>query len=160
MNNLTIGGWDEKRQRYFAYYETIGGGTGACLGSHGQSAVHSHMTNTLNTPIEAIEYSYPLRVIQYSIRRGSGGAGTWHGGDGIRRDIQMLENVQATILSERRKIAPYGLANGDNGSPGHSFLFRNGEEHELGSKGSYSLQAGDILSIQTPGGGGFGVHES
>jgi N-methylhydantoinase B len=157
MNNLTIGGWDEKRQRYFAYYETIGGGTGACLGSRGQSAVHSHMTNTLNTPIEAIEYSCPLRVIQYSIRRGSGGAGAWQGGDGIRRDIQMLENVQATILSERRKIAPYGLANGDNGTPGHNFLFRNGEEHELGSKGSYLLQAGDILSIQTPGGGGFGV---
>ena len=90
MNNLTIGGWDQKRQNYFTYYETIGGGTGAQLNIPGQSAVHSHMTNTLNTPVEAIEYLLSLRVIHYGIRRGSGGEGRWQGGDGIQRDIQVL----------------------------------------------------------------------
>jgi N-methylhydantoinase B len=160
MNNLTIGGWDEGRLRYFTYYETIGGGTGARLGGNGISAIHSHMTNTLNTPIEAIEYAYPLRVTHYGIRRGSGGKGQWKGGDGIRRDIQVLDDVQATILSDRRITTPYGLANGGNGLPGKNVLIRDGEEMDLGSKGIYTLKAGDVLRLYTPGGGGYGAEES
>ena len=160
MNNLTIGGWDLKKQQYFTYYETLGGGTGAQLACHGQPAVHSHMTNTLNTPIEAIEFSYPLRISHYGIRRGSGGKGQWNGGDGIRRDIQVLSACQVTILSERRKIAPYGIAGGGNGACGINVLIRDGVSVELRSKCSEYLLEGDILSIQTPGGGGFGSIES
>jgi N-methylhydantoinase B len=159
MNNLTIGGWDQKRQNYFTYYETIGGGTGAQLGIRGQSAIHSHMTNTLNTPVEAIEYSYPLRVIYYGIRRGSGGAGQWQGGDGIQRDIQVLNNAQATLLSDRRIIAPYGLAGGCAGAPGENTLLHHGQEITLDSKGTYFLNTNDIISIKTPGGGGFGMQD-
>ncbi len=159
MNNLTIGGWDQKRQKYFTYYETIGGGTGAQLGIPGQSAVHSHMTNTLNTPVEAIEYSYPLRVIYYGIRRESGGAGQWQGGDGIQRDIQVLNNAQVTLLSDRRKIAPYGLAGGSAGALGKNTLLHNGKEITLASKGTHFLNTNEIISIQTPGGGGFGVQD-
>jgi N-methylhydantoinase B len=159
MNNLAIGGWDQKRQKYFTYYETIGGGTGAQLGIPGQSAIHSHMTNTLNTPVEAIEYSYPLRVIHIGIRRGSGGAGQWRGGNGIRRDIQVLDNAQVTLLTDRRNIAPYGLAGGSAGARGKNTLLHNGEEISLASKGTYYLNANDIVSIQTPGGGGFGLQD-
>ena len=157
MNNITIGGWDPFRQRYFTYYETIGGGAGALPGSPGMSAVHSHMTNTLNTPAEAIEYTYPLRVVYYGIRRGSGGEGKWPGGDGIRRDIQVLCDARVTLLTDRRISAPYGLASGGSGKPGLNLIIRNGEEIQLGSKGTYELKAGDILSIQTPGGGGYGA---
>jgi N-methylhydantoinase B len=159
MNNVTIGGWDDERGRYFAYYETIGGGAGARFGSDGQSAVHSHMTNTLNTPVEAIEFTYPLRILSYSIRRGSGGKGKWSGGDGICRQIQLLGNAQVTLLTERRKTAPYGLAQGAPGLSGRNFLIRDGKEIELKSKGAYEIKAGDILSLQTPGGGGYGLKE-
>ena len=156
MNNLTIGGYDPQRGRPFAYYETIGGGMGARPGADGPSAVHSHMTNTLNTPVEALEYTYPLRVLRYEVRRGSGGDGEYRGGDGIRRDIQVLVDAQVTLLSERRRLPPYGLAGGQPGQTGQNVLIRQGREICLPSKGSFELKAGDILSIRTPGGGGFG----
>jgi N-methylhydantoinase B len=156
MNNLTIGGWDARRGQQFTYYETIAGGMGARPGSPGPSAVHSHMTNTLNTPIEALEYAYPLRVICYAIRRGSGGTGFYPGGDGIRRDLEVLTDCQATLLSDRRKTAPYGLQGGSAGQLGENILIRQGKEIRLPAKGSFTLLAGDILSIRTPGGGGFG----
>jgi N-methylhydantoinase B len=156
MNNLTIGGWDPERQRAFTYYETIGGGIGARPNANGPSALHSHMTNTLNTPVEALEFAYPLRVLRYEIRRDSGGSGRYRGGDGIRRDVQVLVPAQASLLSERRRFPPYGLAGGQPGACGENRLIRNGEEHPLPGKGSIELQAGDILSLRTPGGGGYG----
>lgn len=159
MNNLTIGGWDHKRQKYFTYYETIAGGAGALFNAPGASAVHSHMTNTLNTPVEAIEYSYPLRVVRYGIRQESGGAGRWHGGNGIQRDIQVLCNAQVTMLSDRRKIAPYGLSGGCAGTVGKNILIQNGNEIALDGKVTFYINANDIVSIQTPGGGGFGTPE-
>jgi N-methylhydantoinase B len=156
MNNVTIGGWDGLRNKTFTYYETIGGGMGARPDSAGPSGVHSHMTNTLNTPIEALEYTYPLRVLRYEIRRGSGGAGHFPGGDGIRRDFQVMVDCQMTLLTDRRRIPPYGLQGGQPGQPGENVLIRNGLEITLPAKGSFELQAGDVLSIRTPGGGGMG----
>ncbi|MBI2876243.1 MAG: hydantoinase B/oxoprolinase family protein, partial [Candidatus Tectomicrobia bacterium] len=140
----------------YAYYETLGGGMGASPQKPGLSGVHSHMTNTMNTPIEALEYTYPFRVQRYEIRRGSGGAGRWRGGDGIRRDMELLHGAQVTILSDRRKFAPYGLAGGQPGLPGCNRLIRQGEEQELPGKISLAVQAGDVISLCTPGGGGYG----
>jgi N-methylhydantoinase B len=114
------------------------------------------MTNTLNTPVEALEYAYPLRVLRYERRRNSGGAGLHRGGDGIRRDIELLCDAQASLLTERRRIPPYGMAGGEPGSCGENLLLRNGVEHPLPGKGSVVLREGDILSIRTPGGGGYG----
>ncbi|RPI86531.1 MAG: hydantoinase B/oxoprolinase family protein [Chloroflexi bacterium] len=156
MNNLTIGGYDPEKKRPFAYYETIGGGMGAHPDEDGPSALHSHMTNTLNTPVEALEYAYPLRVIRYEIRRGTGGGGKTHGGDGIRRDIQLLADAQVTLVTERRSIPPYGLDGGESGHCGENFLIRSGHEERLPGKGLFYMKEGDILSIRTPGGGGFG----
>ena len=157
MNNLTIGGWDAEKGTSFAYYETIAGGNGARPGSNGLSAMHSHMTNTLNTPIEALEYAYPLRVVCYEIRQNSGGAGKYRGGNGIRRDLQVLTNAQVTLISERRRLRPYGLQGGEPGLSGQNRIVHAGLEEPIPGKGSFSLQAGDTISIQTPGGGGFGV---
>jgi len=156
MNNLTIGGWDKRKDAPFAYYETIGGGMGARPVADGPSAVHSHMTNTLNTPIEAIEFEYPLRVLCYEIRQGSGGGGLYRGGNGIRRDIQVLNDAQVSLISERRKMHPYGLAGGEPGQCGVNLLYRDGVPITLDGKGRYDLNSGDILSINTPGGGGYG----
>jgi N-methylhydantoinase B len=114
------------------------------------------MTNTLNTPVEALEFTYPLRVLRSEIRRGSGGKGRSSGGDGIRRDIQVLCDSQATLISERRQIAPYGLQGGSPGETGENCLLRNGEEQPLPGKGTIYLNAGDVISIRTPGGGGWG----
>lgn len=157
MNNVTIGGWDQNRGQPFTYYETIGGGSGARPHGPGPAALHSHMTNTLNTPVEALEFAYPLRVVRYEIRRGSGGMGQHAGGDGIRRDLLLLSDCQATLLSERRVTAPYGLAGGDAGGCGENVLVHDGIETQLPGKGCFDLHAGDILSIRTPGGGGYGV---
>jgi N-methylhydantoinase B len=157
MNNLTIGGWDERRGQPFAYYETIGGGMGARPGKDGPSAVHSHMTNTLNTPVEALEYAYPLRVRRYALRGGSGGAGRYRGGDGMIREIEALVEAQATLLSERRSLAPYGLSGGEPGKTGENVLIRLEGETRLSGKCSFTMQAGDILSVRTPGGGGWGA---
>jgi N-methylhydantoinase B len=157
MNNLTIGGWDIYRKRPYTYYETIGGGMGASPGSHGASAIHSHMTNTLNTPIEALEYTYPLRVRKYEIRHHSGGEGFFHGGDGLCREIEILCDSRLTLLTDRRKQAPYGLAGGDCGQPGRNFLIHDGHENELPGKGTFTVQSGDVIGIHTPGGGGWGL---
>jgi N-methylhydantoinase B len=156
MNNLTIGGVDPRHNRPFTYYETIGGGMGARPNGDGPSAVHSHMTNTLNTPVEALEYAYPLRVLHYAVRRGSGGTGRFYGGNGIQRDIQALVEAQATLLSDRRHTRPYGLAGGQPGQSGENLLIRGDELISLPGKGTIELLPGDILRIRTPGGGGFG----
>ena len=156
MNNVTIGGHGPDGP--FAYYETIGGGMGALPDRDGPSAVHSHMTNTLNTPAEALEYAYPLRVLRYEVRRGSGGAGQFRGGDGIRRDLQVLSEAQVTLLTERREQSPYGVNGGQPGSPGENWLIRDGKETPLPGKGTVVLHPGDILSIRTPGGGGYGTN--
>jgi len=169
MNNITIGGQaplstEEReagtRSQPFTYYETIGGGMGARPTSDGPSAVHSHMTNTLNTPVEALEYAYPLRVLRYEIRKGSGGAGKFHGGEGIIRELQVLTDCQVTLLSDRRKFPPYALNGGGLGMVGENLLIRGGVEISLPGKGTVDLQPGDILSIHTPGGGGYGVKSS
>lgn len=154
MNNLTIGGKDTDGKP-FAYYETVGGGMGATPQHDGPSAIHSHMTNTLNTPAEALEYAYPLRVLRYAVRRGSGGRGLHRGGDGIRRDVQVLVPARATLLTERRVTRPYGLHGGEPGQPGENCLIRDGEEMPLPGKGEVELQAGDVISLRTPGGGGL-----
>jgi N-methylhydantoinase B len=160
MNNITIGGYDTDRERAFAYYETVGGGMGARPGSDGPSAVHSHMTNTLNTPIEALEFDYPFRVLRYELRPGSGGGGKHKGGDGIRRDIQFLVESEVTILSERRRFAPYGLSGGNPGKKGQNILVREKKITTLPGKGSFEMQAGDVLSLRTPGGGGYGSEDN
>lgn len=157
MNNVTIGGHDPILEAPFAYYETIGGGMGALPNRDGISAIHSHMTNTLNTPAEAMEYAYPLRVLRYEVRHNSGGEGKFHGGDGIIRDVQVLTEAQVTLLTERRVGNPYGLDGGQPGSSGENAIFRDGDEISLSGKGSTELLTGDILSIRTPGGGGYGV---
>ena len=156
MNNITIGGPLLTGRGSFTYYETLAGGSGATMGNDGASAVHSHMTNTLNTPVEALEYAYPMRVMRYEVQRGSGGLGRKRGGDGLRRDLQVLVKCQATLLTERRKGQPYGLQGGESGQSGLNTLIRREEVIGLAGKGTVELQAGDIISIQTPGGGGFG----
>jgi N-methylhydantoinase B len=156
MNNVTIGGIDPRNGKPFAYYETIGGGMGATAGSDGESAVHSHMTNTLNTPIEALEYSYPFLVTAYEIRRGTGGEGMHRGGDGMVREIQLLSDAEVTVLSERRSVPPYGLLGGECGATGKNIIIQDGERKEKSGKFSASLKKGDILRIETPGGGGYG----
>jgi N-methylhydantoinase B len=156
MNNLTMGGVHPGTGAPFAYYETIGGGGGATETADGDSAVHSHMTNTLNTPVEALEYNCPLTVTRYAIRHGSGGGGARRGGDGIVREIRVEGDAEVTLLSERRRIAPYGLNGGGSGQTGRNSLIRKGRATELPGKFHRRLKAGDILRIETPGGGGYG----
>ena len=157
MNNLTIGGIDPRTGREFSYYETVAGGMGARSALDGLTAVHTHMTNSLNTPAEALEYAYPLRVREYSIRKGSGGNGKHHGGDGVIREIETLASARMSLLADRREHAPYGLSGGEEGKPGRNSIIRDGEEKEMGSKGSWELESGDRVRIETPGGGGFGI---
>ncbi len=160
MNNLTIGGMDERGGEAvpFAYYETIAGGSGASAAHDGVSGVHTHMTNSLNTPAEALEYSYPFRVTQYSLRTDSGGNGKHRGGDGIVRELEMLTDAQVTMLSDRRKTRPYGLAGGEDGASGRTTILRgDGSEEELPSKGSTRLRRGERVRVETPGGGGWGI---
>ncbi|MBI4233884.1 MAG: hydantoinase B/oxoprolinase family protein [Chloroflexi bacterium] len=160
MNNLLVGGHDPVRNKGFAYYETIAGGMGARPGKDGISAIHTHMTNTMNTPIEAVELNYPMRVRRYTIRRGSGGAGKHRGGDGIIRDVEFLVPAVVTVLSERRRFAPYGLQGGEPGAKGETVLLRKGvEEVRLPPKVTFFAEEGDVLSIRTPGGGGWGKRE-
>ncbi len=160
MNNVVIGGWDPFRNRYFAYYETIGGGAGAGKGKPGLSATHVHMTNTQNTPVEALEFAYPLRVRRYAVRRGSGGPGQFPGGDGIIREYEILVPATVTVVTERRRFAPYGLAGGRPGKPGENLLLisRDGEleTQKLPSKATVRVESGARLVVQTPGGGGWG----
>ena len=160
MNNLLIGGHDAVREKPFVYYETIAGGMGARPTKDGVSAIHTHMTNTMNTPIEAMEFVYPLRLRQYTVRRGTGGDGKFKGGDGLTRDVEFLTPARVTVLSERRKRAPYGLHGGHHGTPGENVLLRGGyEEVKLSGKEVLDVEPGDVLSIRTPGGGGWGTPE-
>ncbi len=156
MNNVAFGGLDPVRGRAFAYYETIGGGTGAGASADGLDGVHSHMTNSLNTPVEALENYLPLRIRRYGLRPGSGGAGRRKGGDGIVREYEFLVPASLTIISDRRKTRPYGLRGGQPGKPGRNSLLRGGRLSGLGSKVNARLDAGDTLIIETPGGGGYG----
>lgn len=157
MNNLTIGGTDHRTGRPYAYYETVAGGMGARPTADGVSGIHTHMTNSLNTPVEALEYAYPLRVHVYSYREGSGGEGLFRGGDGIVRDIELLAPGTVTLLTERRTFAPYGLQGGSEGRRGVSFLCKGESSEELPAKCSVSVQAGDRIRLETPGGGGWGT---
>jgi N-methylhydantoinase B len=156
MNNTTIGGWDPFRKRYFTYYETIGGGAGASPEKDGCAAIHTHMTNTLNTPVEALEFAYPLRVQRYQVRLGSGGAGKHTGGDGIIREIELLAPAEISLITERRRLSPYGLEGGEPGCCGENTLISGDTKLPLPSKGYFHAESGDVLSVYTPGGGGFG----
>jgi N-methylhydantoinase B len=159
MNNLTFGGADNRPGRSgkpFAYYETIAGGMGARPGLDGVSGIHTHMTNSLNTPIEVLEHTLPIRVRQYSLRRNSGGAGEFRGGDGVIREFEALTEIEVGLLSDRRKFGPYGLAGGSQGKPGQNKLKSGPHMQQILAKGAMRLKKGDILRIETPGGGGWG----
>lgn len=156
MNNLTIGGVDHRTGQTFAYYETIAGGMGARPSADGTSGIHTHMTNSLNTPVEALEYAYPFRVQSYSYRVGSGGAGLHRGGDGIVREIELLTPAKVTLLTDRRVFAPYGLAGGSPGALGRSLLIAEGQRTVLPGKCSLDVEGGSVIHIETPGGGGWG----
>jgi N-methylhydantoinase B len=146
MNNVTLG------NDRFTYYETIGGGQGACPGAEGPGGVHVAMSNTLSTPVEALELQYPLRVERYGLRVGSGGAGRHRGGDGVVRELRVLEPCRLSIISERRRHPPQGERGGRPGAAGRNLL--NGEL--LPAKVTRDLAAGDVVTVETPGGGGFG----
>ncbi|MEA2703711.1 MAG: N-methylhydantoinase, partial [Actinomycetota bacterium] len=153
MNNVLIGGdgW--------VYYETVAGGQGGRPWAAGMSGVHTGMTNTLNTPTEALERAFPLRVRRYRLRRGSGGDGTHPGGEGIERDLEVLEDVTVSLVTERRQSRPWGLEGGDPGAPGENWLVPQGDETKaepLADKCTVRLRAGDVLRMLTPGGGGWG----
>jgi N-methylhydantoinase B/oxoprolinase/acetone carboxylase alpha subunit len=158
MNNLSFGGSG------FAYYETIAGGMGASMHADGASAIHTHMTNSWNTPIEAFEHQFPLRIASYRIRRGSGGAGAHRGGDGIVREFEFLIPAEVTLLSDRRERGPWGLAGGKSGKPGRNTLLHDGvrggvrkeRPQNLRGKLRFDARPGDLLRIETPGGGGWG----
>jgi N-methylhydantoinase B len=152
MNNVTFGGIQETGVGSWTYYETIGGGQGASRGAHGPSGVHVGMSNTLNTPIEVLELEHPIRVRTYALRQGSGGRGTWEGGEGVIREFEALAPMEATLLTERRRHGPAGAAGGSDGAPGSNSL----NDQPLSSKTTLRLSAGDILRLETPGGGAWG----
>jgi N-methylhydantoinase B len=158
MSNLTIGGIDPRSGQPFTYYETTAGGMGARPGLSGISGVQTHMTNSLNTPIEALEYAYPFRVRRYAYRERSGGDGQFRGGDGLVREIELLADAQVTLLAERRKFRPWGLAGGGEGAAGRVTLLEPGDAAGRALPGKCSLHArtGDAIRIETPGGGGWG----
>ncbi len=165
MSNLTVGGIDPRNGEPFAYYETTAGGMGARPTADGLDATHCHMTNSLNTPVEALEHAYPYHVRRYEIRRGSGGAGRFRGGDGIRREIAILAPAEITVLSDRRRYSPYGLKGGSPGKTGRNVVMTLGSdgkdlEEEIPGKASMHIEAGTVISINTPGGGGYGTPEN
>ncbi len=156
MNNFTVGGLTPGGQP-FAYYETIAGGRGARASADGLDGIHTHMTNSLNTPVEALESVYPLRVRRYGLRRHSGGRGQRRGGDGILKEVELLTDAQVAILSDRRRYAPYGLAGGEPGRRGRNTWLRGGRKPlTLPSKATVNARTGDVIRIETPGGGGWG----
>ncbi len=158
MNNTLAGGVDPRTGGRFSYYETLGGGAGAGPWGPGTSGVQVHMTNTRNTPVEAFEVAYPLRVVEYRLRAGSGGQGQHQGGDGIRRVLEVVaDEVTVSLVTERRTRGPWGLAGGDDGAPGRNALVRDGTETELPGKTTLRLRRGDRLVVETPGGGGWGT---
>jgi N-methylhydantoinase B len=156
MNNVTFGGRDQRHQKQFAYYETIAGGHGATPVADGLSATHAHMTNSWNTPIEAFEHQYPLRIRSYKIRPNSGGRGAHRGGDGIIREFEFLTPSEVTVLSDRRLRGPYGLAGGQPGKPGSNTVLRSGRVMRKAGKDRFDVKTGDVLRIESPGGGGYG----
>ncbi len=156
MNNVTLGGTDPRSGRQFAYYETMGGGMGGRKGMPGLSGVHVHMSNTRNTPAEAIEHYLPVRIRQYGLRHGSGGTGQSPGGEGLVREYEVLAETSVTLLTDRRRLAPYGVRGGGPGGVGRNTLIRDGKEHPLPGKVQITLKAGDRLRVETPGGGGYG----
>ena len=166
MNNMIIGGHDPVRDKPFVYYETIAGGMGGRPDKDGISAIHTHMTNTMNTPVEAMEFAFPLRLKRYAVRRGSGGDGKFKGGDGVIREVEFLSSARVTLMSERRKLPPPGYHGGHHGEPGENVLFRGGYEEVTGEvverpasagKELVDVEAGDVISIRTPGAGGWGA---
>jgi len=157
MNNILFGGYDPIRRKPFVYYETLAGGAGAHPDADGASGIHTHMTNTRNTPIEAIESAYPVRVLEYRIAERTGGLGQRRGGDGIVRSYQFLTETTLTLLTERRRRPPYGLHGGKPGKRGQNLLHIDGEVDAELSKGVIRVPAGAILTIRTPGGGGWGM---
>jgi N-methylhydantoinase B/oxoprolinase/acetone carboxylase alpha subunit len=157
MNNVLVGGSD------WVYYETVAGGQGGRPHRAGMSGVHTAMTNTKNTPVEALERAYPMRVLRYRLRRGSGGAGRHPGGDGIERDLLVLEDVTVSLITERRVSRPWGVAGGESGAPGENWLLPQSDEsraERLPDKCTIRLRAGDVLRMLTPGGGGWGAPSS
>jgi N-methylhydantoinase B/oxoprolinase/acetone carboxylase alpha subunit len=156
MNNITFGGVNPSTGSRFAYYETMGGGMGGRRGRAGLSGVHTHMSNTRNTPVEAIEHYLPVRIRRYGLRTGSAGRGAFAGGEGIVREYEMLTDTAVTVLSDRRRFAPYGVRGGGQGGRGRNTLVRDGREQTLPGKVELQLRRGDRLRIETPGGGGYG----
>jgi N-methylhydantoinase B len=160
MNNLSIGGIDPRpgvRQgRPFAYYETTGGGMGGGPAGPGEDAIHTHLTNTMNTPIEALEHAYPFRVRRYGVRRGSGGRGLHRGGDGIVREIELRADATVSFMTERREMAPYPLAGGEPGKKGRNSILSGKKRIPVPGKARLEVRAGDVISLETPGGGGWG----
>jgi N-methylhydantoinase B len=157
MSNLTIGGYDSFRQRHFSYYETIAGGVGAAPGHPGASGLHTHMTNTLNTPIEALEAYYPIRVTEYRVRRRSGGRGADAGGDGLVRELECLVEANVSLLTDRRVTAPWGLQGGGDAVAGANYIVsKDSRRRKLPGKTNRQLEAGERIRIETPGGGAYG----
>jgi N-methylhydantoinase B len=160
MSNLSIGGsyptGDARAGEPFTYYETAAGGMGARRGLDGIPGVQTHMTNSLNTPVEALEYAYPFRVLRYAYREGSGGAGKWRGGDGLVREVELLADAEVTLLADRRVFRPYGLQDGAEGAAWRAFVTVDGVETELPGKCSLRLAKGAVVRLETPGGGGWG----
>jgi N-methylhydantoinase B len=156
MTNLTLGARYGSGGGGFTYYETVGGGMGASRLSAGLSGVHTHMTNSLNTPIEALELSFPMQVLRYSLRRGSGGRGLHPGGDGIIREVRLQVPGNAALLAERHRLSPRGFAGGEDGKPGRAFHRSGNRTRRIGAKTAIALAAGDSIRLETPGGGGWG----
>ena len=155
MNNFTVGGFDDEGQ--FVYYETLGGGHGASSAGDGLSGRHCHMSNTLNTPVEALEFSLPMRVWRYQLRVGSGGKGKHRGGEGILREYEMLVPATVTVNSERRRRAPYGINGGEDGAVGVNTFIEGGQAQVVTGKHRANMQPGDRVIVETPGGGGWGL---
>jgi len=161
MNNITIGGYDRARERPYAYYETIAGGAGGGPRRVGRSGVHTHMTNTMNTPVEALPLAYPFTVERYELRRGTGGDGAHPGGDGVVREYRFHDRATVSIVSERRRFAPWGLAGGEDGAHGRNTLVRaDGSTEDLGPRAEVDVGPGDRVRVETPGGGGWGQPRS
>jgi N-methylhydantoinase B len=161
MNNITIGGYDRARGRSYAYYETICGGAGGGPRRDGRSGVHTHMTNTMNTPIEALPLAYPFTVERYELRPGTGGAGEHAGGDGVVREYLFHDHATVTLVTERRRFEPWGIGGGDAGATGRNTLVRaDGETVDLGSRAEVAVGPGDRVRVETPGGGGWGLPRS
>lgn len=160
MNNVTFGGVDPCDGSPYTFYETIGGGYGACRSKDGVDGVHAHMTNTRNTPVEVIELAYPLRIEHYGFRPDTGGAGRYRGGLGIRRDVRVLDHdAEFSLLAERRRLQPYGIEGGGPGGRGEDTVSLDGEELPVDGKTTQTLEPGSVVSIRTPGGGGYGRPE-